>query len=166
MSCRVEDSLAREAHESIQKITDAISEVTTGHRIFSVLRPLYKTCHSGAKVVYKEDGILTTSVTETKTVFAQKFSGMLGGSAIESVAALARELPQFNRFFEPDDTRLENLPSYLDILRLLRKSTPGRGLGPDSTGGELTDLSTHLPCSHEGGHTNQSSASVEGWAHV
>ena len=53
------------------------------------------------------------------------------------MAALARELPQFYRVFEPEDISLEILPSCLDTLRLLKKSTPGRGLGPDSIAGEL-----------------------------
>ena len=88
----------------------------------------------GAKVVHKEDGLLTTSLIETKTVFAPKFAGMLGGSAIESVAALSRELPQFFRVFEPEDTNLEISPSCLDTFRLLKKATPGRGLGLDAIG--------------------------------
>ena len=74
---------------------------------------------------------------ETKTVFAQKFAGMLGGGAIESVAALDRELPQFYCDKKREDVNLEFLPSYLDTLRLLKKAAPGRGLGPDAIGGEL-----------------------------
>ena len=79
--------------------------------------------------MYKEDGMLTTSVTETKNVFAQKLSGMLGGGAIESVAASFRSSTQ--------DTKLEILPSYLDTLRLLMKSTPGARPWADSIGGEV-----------------------------
>ena len=140
LSSRIGDALAREAHEAIQKITDAIYEATNGPSptgIFSVLRPLYQTNQGGAKVVYQENGLLTTSLLETKTVFAQKFAGMLGGGAVESLAALAREHPQFYRDFKCEDANLELLPSYLDTLRLLRKAAPGRGLGPDAIGGEL-----------------------------
>ena len=69
LSFRIGDSLAREAHESVQKITDAIHQVITGPRptgFFSVLRPLDKTCQGGAKVVYKEDGMLTTTVAKRR----------------------------------------------------------------------------------------------------
>ena len=85
-------------------------------------------------MVYQEDGLLTTSLIETKTVHAQKFAGMLGGGAIESVAVLSRELSQFYCDFEREDADLEFLPSYLDTLRLLKKAAPGRGLGPDAIG--------------------------------
>ena len=78
-----------------------------------------------------------TSLRETKTVFAQKFAGMLGGGAIESLAALAHEHPQFYCDLKREDTNLDLLPSYLDTLRLLKKAAPGRGLGPDAIGGEL-----------------------------
>ena len=64
-------------------------------------------------MVYKEDGMLTTSLIETKTVFAQKFAGMLGGSAIDSVEVHAREQPRFYRVFGPEDTSLEILPPHL-----------------------------------------------------
>ena len=81
--------------------------------------------------------LTTRRCMETKTVFAQKFAGMLGGGAIESLAALVREHPQFYCDFKREDANLELLPSYLDTLRLLKKAAPGRGLGPDAIGGEL-----------------------------
>ena len=91
----------------------------------------------GANAVYKEDCSLTTTVFETRTDFAQKFACMLGGEITELVSVLTRELPSFYHTLESDAIPLELLPSYLDTLRLLKQSAPGRGLGPDFLGGEL-----------------------------
>ena len=97
-------------------------------------------------MVYQEGGLLTTSLLETKTVFAQKFAGMLGGGAIESLAALSREPSQFYCDFKREDANLELLPSYLDTLRLLKKAAPGRGLGPDAIGRELLKSGAEQIC--------------------
>ena len=80
---------------------------------------------------------------------------------------LAREHPQFNCHYRCEDANFELLPSYLHTRRLLGKETPGRGLGPDSIGGELLKPA-HSPCPHENGHANQPSTStaMEGRARV
>ena len=175
LSDRISDSLARETHESFQRISDAIYEAATGPSptgIFSVLRPLYQTCQRGAKVVRKEDGMFTTSLMETKNVFAQKFAGMLGGSAIGSVADLARDLPQFYCGFECEDSNLEILPSYLDNPSPAQEivtwtwSWAGCDWGRALEDRCCADLSARIPCPRESCYADQSATSMERWAYV
>ena len=133
LSCRIGDSLSREAHESPQKITDAIYEVTTGPRptgyfLFSVR------CTNHVRVVLKW---FTKRMGRSQRLLPKPrlclVTNLLVCWDVRSLSGSLRLLVRYSSFIVISSLGTRTfllLPSYLDTFRLLKESAPGRGRGP------------------------------------